>query len=248
MKLITSTANPEIKKVASLGQAKNRYEEKKFIAEGFRTISTLIDGGMVLVQLYVTEHMLDQAQSLTDASHITQVSENVLKKMSQASTPSGILGVFKMPMPLAPHTLTDGLVMAQISDPGNMGTLIRTCAAMNVKSVIVIEGVDPFNPKVIQASAGTIAYVHIYQLQWHELLENKGKLKLQALVVTGGKNLKEVKPHNALIVVGSEAHGIPEQWIEDCDGTITILMPGRTESLNAAIAGSITLYELFSRD
>ncbi len=123
-----------------------------------------------------------------------------------------------------------------------MGTLIRTAAAMNKKTIVCVESVDPWNPKVVQATAGAIGSVNIFCINWDELLLNKKNLSLCALVAINGKNPDTVNLQNSLIVVGNEAHGIPEQWIAACDTQITLPMPGKFESLNAAVAGSIALY------
>ena len=242
MKTINSRTNETIKHVASLNQKKQRSAHKQFIAEGLRTCTTLIESGANLLQFFVTEQHVDAAQKLVDEQLITIVADFVMEKLSSASTPSGIIGQFAMPEMLSAHALSSGLVLAEISDPGNMGTLIRTAAALNQKSIVLIGGADPYSPKVIQSSAGTIGMVNIFQWEWHELLEQKGKHALIALVVSGGKTPSEITAQNALLVVGSEAHGIPEQWIQDCDEALTLPMPGSTESLNAAVAGSIALY------
>ena len=113
---------------------------------------------------------------------------------------------------------------------------------MNKKTVIVIEGVDPWNPKVVQASAGTIGLVTIFQLSWQQLLKNKKTHKLCALVISNGKKSEDIDFKNMLLIVGSEAHGIPPAWIDQCEEKLTLPMPGRLESLNAAVAGSIALY------
>ena len=122
-----------------------------------------------------------------------------------------------------------------------MGTLIRTCAAFDKHSVVVVEGCDPYSPKVIQSSAGTIAQVTIFQWSWQELLEHKGSIELICLVPEGGSIPYKINVPECLIVIGSEAHGIPEEWIASCQYKTTIPMPGGTESLNAAVAGAIAL-------
>ena len=244
MKTITSRQNQEIKDLVKLKLQKERKKQNKFLAEGIRVCKTLIEAGSTLENLYITENMLDKAKKLTLADKITVVSEPVMAKISSVSTPSGILGVFQIPLPPPPraNTLTPGLILAQISDPGNMGTLIRSCTAMGFTSVVTIEGAYPWSPKVVQASAGQIASVNIFRWTWQEVLKNKGTLQLIALVIKGGKDPKDMDLQNSLLVVGSEAHGIPEQWINDCNAILTIPMPGKTESLNAAVAGSIALY------
>lgn len=242
MKSITSRTNPEIKHVASLQSKKHRTEHGQFIAEGIRACSTLIQHGHTPIALYVTERNITAAEEIIKEAHIVLVSDHVMEKISGATTPSGVLGLFSIPKPPTPNQLTSGLVLARIADPGNTGTLMRTAAALNAKSVVIIEGADPWNPKVIQASAGTIGMLNIFQWNWQELLKHKGDKKLYALVLSEGMDPQNVDKKNALLVVGSEAHGIPQEWIATCDKTVTLAMPGGTESLNAAIAGSIALY------
>lgn len=245
MKTITSRTNEEIKEVCLLHAPKGRKEKNQFIAEGERICSTLVKKGMKIVQLYVTDEHTAWAQKLVNEKVITIVHETVMQKISTASTPSGILGVFEIPA--QPHfsELKPGLVLAQIADPGNMGTLIRTAAALNIPNVIVIEGTDVWSPKVIQACAGTIAQVKIFDTTWESLIKWKKDLRIGALVVKGGKKPSELDCKNMLLVVGNEAHGIQKEWLRDADDFVTIPMPGNIESLNAAVAGSIALYLAF---
>jgi TrmH family RNA methyltransferase len=241
MKTITSVQNNEIQDITQLIHPSERKRKKRFIVEGFRAIETFVKAGHTPVQLYILENKLTEAKTLVDVSIITMVNESVLNRISQTSTPSGFVAVFKIPA--SPKLeLEPGLVLANISDPGNMGTLIRTCAAMGKKSVVIIEGADVWSPKVIQASAGTLALVKIFSCSWQDLVKNKKDLVLTGLVVTGGKKPEEANLTKALLVVGSEAHGIPHEWLADCDELVTLPMPGETESLNAAVAGSIALY------
>ncbi len=247
MKTISSRSHEMIKQVASLQQKKQRSKHNQFVAEGLRTCTTLIQSGHQPVQLFVTEQHATRAQKLVSDDKITLVPEHVMEKISGATTPSGIVGQFAIPAAPSADVLTPGLVLAQVADPGNMGTLIRTTAALNHKSVIIVEGADPWSPKVVQASAGTIGMVHIFQWSWHDLLANKKAHQLIGLAVKGGKNLSEFSMHNTLLVVGSEAHGIPDQWLADCNAQLTLPMPRSTESLNAAVAGSIALYVMSMR-
>lgn len=236
---ITSIQNPEIKDVAKLADAKDRKSQQRFIAEGLRTIATFIENNKIPMQLYATPRMQEQVQQLT--LEFTLVSEPVMAKMSQASTPSGVLGVFAIPKQPDPLKLGEGIVLAQLTDPGNIGTLIRTCAALGRYSVVAIETADLWSPKVIQASAGTIAKMQVFHWSWEDLLRHKRTMNLVGLVVSNGELLKKKLP-NSLLVIGSEAHGIPAHWVEQCDQAVTLPMPGEVESLNAGVAGSIAMY------
>jgi len=242
MKAISSRTNPEIKHLASLHAKKYRTEHGQFIAEGIRACSTLITSGHQPIALYVTKSNLAKIQHSIDEKDIVLVDDHVMEKISTSTTPSGIVGLFSIPKSPTPDQLTRGLVLAGISDPGNTGTLMRTAAALNAKSIVLVEGADPWSPKVIQASAGTIGMLTIFQWSWKELLAHKGNTKLCALIISGGKGPQEIDWRNTLLVIGSEAHGIPQEWVDACDTTVTLPMPGGTESLNAAVAGSIALY------
>ncbi len=239
---ITSLTNPLIKGIARLHEAKERRQKKLCIIEGTRAIKTGLTR-LKLHKIVCTAAGLDEALQLTNVRNIVCVSSDVMKKISTATTPSGILAVFGIPTP--EKTLDRGLVLARVSDPGNMGTLIRTAGACGIRSIIVVEGTDPWSPKVIQASAGTIALVDIFQWDWKTLMASRKSLKLAALVPTGGSSIDSLKPSNTLLVVGNEAHGIPAEWLSQCEERITLPMPGGTESLNASIAGSIALYMTF---
>lgn len=247
IKTITSKTNEEIKLVCALHDRKGRQEQNRFMAEGLRTVSTLVKNGMKVVQLYTTQELLNEAQRLVNESMITLVADTVMQKMSAASTASGFLAVFEIPAQPNFSQLSSGIVLANITDPGNMGTLIRTASALNLKTVIIVDGADVWSPKVVQATAGTLAFMNIFTPSWQTLVKWKKDTKLCALVVKGGKAPSQLNFENSLLVVGNEATGIAQEWLRDCDEYMTIPMPGKTESLNAAIAGSIGLYLAFAK-
>lgn len=242
MKTINSRQNPHVKALVALKAARGRRAQGKFLAEGLRVCQSLLETGWEPTGLYAVEKMAPEALKIVGEDKITLVSEPVMAKLTQASSPSGIVGVFKIPKKPKTEKLSSGIVLAEIADPGNMGTLIRTCAAMGHTSVVVVGGVDVWSHKVIQASAGAIAKVNIFSWSWEKLIQNKKDKKLVALVVKDGQPPEKIDLKNSLLVVGNEAHGIPHQWIAACDKKMTLPMPGKIESLNAAVAGAIGLY------
>lgn len=241
---ITSITNPQVMHVASLHTKKGRDAAGLFIAEGLRTCSTLATSHVRLQRVYVLKDFRAAAESFAPRELITEVTVRIMEKMSTSSSPSGIVGLFAIPTPaqlLQP--LHSGIVLAQISDPGNMGTLIRTAAALHLDGVVVIEGADIWSPKVVQASAGTVGQIPLYNWAWDELKRHLPQVKLAALVVTAGTAITELDyTQPRLFVVGNEAHGLPAAWQAVCDERVTLPMPGGVESLNAAVAGSIALY------
>ena len=243
MKIIRSVQNELIKKIVKLKTSKERQEQRLFLVEGQRTVEAFSHAGWKPRELFVIESLLEQAVKLFSCEP-TLVSDHVMEKISSTATPSGIVAVF--PLPQEKQTkLTKGLVLSDISDPGNMGTLIRSSAAFGYKTIVIIGGCDPYSPKVIQASAGALAHVTLVQLTWSELLQKKENLKLCALVVKGGiDRLQDLAKKSFLLVVGNEAHGLSKEQVADCDIQFTLPMNESTESLNAAVAGSIALFLL----
>lgn len=242
MKYLSSLQNSEIKDLVSLQTSKGRSKLKKCLFQGLRTIETGLNSKLKLDKIYVTEPNLSKVSDLVFSEKIILITEQIAQKISTVKESSGLIATFFIPDSLSCHDIGPGVVLAQISDPGNMGTLIRTAAACDVKNVIIVEGVDPWSPKVIQSSAGTIAFVNIFALSWSDLLIRKKNLKLCSLVVKNGISIKDINSSESLLVVGNEAHGLPTEWQRDCDALVTLPMPGDTESLNASVAGSIALY------
>ena len=246
---LNSIKNPKVALLRSLHQSKARNLHQQFLAEGLRTCQTLIKSNIGLIELFCTEKTFAQAKKLVAAQNVTIVSQEVMERISTATTPSGCLGLFTIPKNPNLSQLTSGIVLSHLADPGNIGTLIRTAVALNLKSVVMIAGADIYNPKIIQASAGTLGLINIFKTSWPELQSyaaQKG-LTLSALVVKGGKNPATITDSDRLLVIGNEANGVPADMLATCDDSITIPMPGSAESLNAAIAGSIASYLIFNR-
>ena len=244
IKTITSLDNAEVKHVVQLHKKKYRDQVQQFIAEGYKACLTLAQSTIKMKALYVTE----PAMQLYDISAFPVdpriITDKVCDKMTASSTPSGVIGIFEIPY----HDFevaAPGIVLAQVQDPGNMGTLLRSAAAFGITNVYCLQTVDPYHPKVIQATAGTLHTLRIFQTEWDMLTNFKTEhMNLCSLVPTGGAHPNTLDKQNTLLVVDNEAHGIPQEWIAASDCKITIPMPGNTESLNAAVAGSLGMYFL----
>ena len=252
IKKITSRQNKEIQLIHALQSTKGRNEQGRFIAQGKRVCKTILEHhkNTSLVQLYILKSSFLAAQtllschptSLDSSVYITLVNDAVMDKISTVQTAPGIVGVFTQPKILPLSQLSFGLILARVRDPGNVGTLIRSATAFGARSIVLIESADPWNQKVVQASAGTITFLPLFILRWQQLIDNKKNLSLCALVPSNGKHPNNISLRNTLLVVGGETTGIPDEWLKHCDMQLTLPMTGNIESLNAAVAGSIALY------
>jgi TrmH family RNA methyltransferase len=232
----------QIKLITSLQQKKFRQTHKLFIAEGAKVIQEFLQSNFVLEHLFVTETIFTEV----DNSQITTISESDLKKITCLATPNNCLALFKIPE--QKKTVNSGLIVAldDIRDPGNLGTIIRLCDWFGVSQIICSEQtVDVYNPKVIQATMGSISRVTVSYLN----LENYIKEANSPVYGTfmDGKNVyNEVLPENAILILGNEANGISNQLEQLVSNKIAIPRFGnlqQTESLNVATATAIFLSE-----
>ena len=182
MKIITSVHNDQIKHLINLGKKSYRMQHQEFLIEGTRAYHELVQLYQPLALFMTQEYKNTHQDALAHEEITTILAPHVMEKISTAATPSGICAIFAIPgQQLLPKT-GPGIVLMDVHDPGNMGTLIRTAAAMNIKEVIIIGGVDPYSPKVIQSTAGCLAAVRLYQTTFDTLVAQH-ELQLCALVV-----------------------------------------------------------------
>lgn len=239
MKYISSVHNEQVKHIVDLQNKWYRYEHAQFVVEGTRACSQLFETHQPIA-IFMTETYYKSHEFAIYEDIIIGVAEHVMAKMCTSKNPSGICATFSIPAKKPLPQNGPGLVLVEVSDPGNLGTLIRTAAAMNIKEIILVGGVDPYNSKVIQSTTGCLTTLNLYQTSWQELLEQQ--LPLCALVVKNGSNPDQIDFKNKFLVVGNEAHGLLPAQVQACKEKMTIPMPGHAESLNAAIAGAIGLY------
>ena len=232
----------QIKLITSLQHKKYRAEHRLFIAEGVKVIQELLASNFVLEHLFETEAIFEQVS----ISQKTAIKEPDMKRISALSSPSSCLAIFKIPQ--ATEIDTKGLTVAldDIRDPGNLGTIIRLCDWFGVTQLLCSqETVDVYNPKVIQATMGSITRVKVNYVYLNDYV-------LQSpLPVFGtfmdGKNLyREVLPKEAILILGNEANGISAELEKSIKNRIAIPRFGniqKTESLNVATATAIFLSE-----
>jgi TrmH family RNA methyltransferase len=232
----------QIKLITGLVQKKNRIEHQLFIAEGIKVIQELFQSDFELVHLYTVANL--NIQVPTDK--ITQITDNELKRISFLTTPNECLALFKIPISSKINDQELIVALDDIRDPGNLGTIIRLCDWFGVKQLICSETtVDVFNPKVVQATMGSLARVTVVYANLAEVLK-KTKLPVYGTFMDGNNIYTEQKTKEGIIVMGNESNGISKNIEQLIQRKITIPRFGsqqKTESLNVATATAITLSE-----
>ena len=232
----------QIKLITSLQHKKYRIEHQLFIAEGVKVIQELLASNFVLEHLFETEAIFEHVT----ISQKTVIKEADMKRITALSSASSCLAIFKIPP--ASKIDTKGLIVAldDIRDPGNLGTIIRLCDWFGVTQLLCSpETVDMYNPKVIQATMGSITRVKVNYVDLNAyLLQNS--LPVFGTFMDGKSLYKDAIPKEAILILGNEANGISVELGKNIKNRIAIPRFGdiqKTESLNVASATAIFLSE-----
>jgi TrmH family RNA methyltransferase len=234
----------EQKQIKSLKYKKYRYKYGLFVVEGVKVIKEFLNSNFKLEMLYSTEDVFKvpegQSKIIDNAS---------LKSISFLSTPQIALALFKIkePKPLDINSFT--LALDTVNDPGNLGTIIRLCDWFDVRRILCTkETVDCYNPKVVQATMGSLARVDLHYVDLTEVLQTT-TLPIYASDMHGESLYDSKLSQDSILVMGNESHGVSEE-ISNLATALTIPkfgMHNKTESLNVAMATSIMLSEFKRR-
>lgn len=232
----------QIKLIISLHQKKHRLANGMFLAEGEKVIKELLDSEFILESLYSTDLSFESVAK----ESFFNVSEADLKKMSALTTPNNCLAVFRIPVSKTVDHKDLILVLDDIRDPGNLGTIIRLCDWFGIKELVCSkETVDLYNPKVVQSSMGSLTRVNINYVDLEDFI-SKSTSPIFGTFMDGQNIYKATLPTEGLIVMGNEANGISEKIEKLIQNRIAIPRFGnlqKTESLNVATATAIILSE-----
>jgi TrmH family RNA methyltransferase len=253
---LTSTHNPVIKYVRSLERAAVRREDGVYIAEGVRLVREALSAGQTpTLALYAPEilqrspegsRLLDDLVASSDESH--EVDPHVLRAAAQTEHPTGALTVLKLPAvrPLDQQREAHfGVILDTVSDPGNAGTIARTALAAGADFLVsTTNSVDLYGPKVVRAGMGAHFRLPLYVgIPWNELRHTLGDTAFVAASAHGEHSVYHFEwPDHAVLVVGSEAHGLSAEAKRAVQVRVRIPMKTGVESLNAAIAAGILIY------
>ncbi len=240
--VITSTDNDRIKGYIKLKERKNRKKNNEFLVEGEHLVLEACKKGIV------KEIILEQDSSFITDLPTIYVSKEIINKISELDTPSNIMAVCKMiDNKIIGNRL---LLLDDIQDPGNLGTIIRSALAFNVDTIILSPNtVDLYNPKVVRATQGMMFHINIVTCDLKEAINDlkKENIPVYGTRVDSGTDvrvLREEKTDKYALIMGNEGNGVSTDILDMCDEYLYIKMNDKVESLNVGVATSIILYEL----
>ena len=235
-------AKSKVKYIQSLGHKKFRDEEYAFVAEGPKLLRELLLEKVEIKELFATREWIDENKKLLNNILVTEITQQELERISFLTTPNKVLAIVKK---IDEETKIDckdkiTLMLDTIQDPGNMGTIIRTADWFGVLQIICSHDcADIYNPKVVQASMGSIARVNVYYSEPKEFLRQQ-QVRIYAAALEG-KDVRQTKISEGIIIIGSESRGIHPEILAMANAKINIRRIGKAESLNAAVATGIIL-------
>lgn len=248
---ITSRRNPLIvEAVKLLSDTAYRKQSNLIAAEGTKLLFDAMSSGAEVEFAVATEDIWTGLEG-SGIKRLAVVPGQLFKSISTQKTPQGV--IFFAGRPTVPEKLEYGsyVVLDGVQDPGNVGTVIRTAAAFGIHGVIVCgSSADPFGPKAVRASMGAVFREAVYQMEYDELFENLNKLGIPLIAAMPSGNASDIRELGTLpaaVVVGSEGSGVSRVLLEKCLAAVTIPMVQGTESLNAAVAASILIWEISGR-
>jgi TrmH family RNA methyltransferase len=236
-----------------------RWSEGVCVLEGPDLVASALAAGVEFEAIYIDQaHVHHGSSELYEiaARHgvrVYSLAPGVLEKIADAATPQPVLAAVRLPVVEVDAIAAEGLVLVlhDVRDPGNAGTLIRSADAAGATAVVFTgHSVDPFNPKTLRATAGSIFHLPVAVGELASALHSFASRGAGtfATVVRGGVDHRDVDYSNAtVVVIGNESDGLDDESIALCDSAITIAMAGSSESLNAGVAGSLIAFEAMWR-
>lgn len=255
MQRISSKDNNLIKHIKKLKEKKYRDEYKEYVVEGLKLIDEAIKEGAEISEIIVCEGC-DKSELIE--SHLKYemaryeciyVPQNIFKMLSDVENPQGILAVIKLNNGEDEIKYDEDIILAldDIQDPGNLGTILRTADSIGLKQILVSKGtVDPFNPKVVRSTMGATFRVKVIECEnLKETLKEtqKNGYKVMCTSLDAKHSIYKTDYNKKVIVIGNEANGVSKEIQKLADEKVIIPMLGKTESLNAAVATGVILYE-----
>ena len=255
MQVITSKDNEFVKHVKKLKEKKYRDQSQEFIIEGIKLVKEAIEEKANIKQIIICDNCEDTGIIPKDLMYeiakynCVYVTENILKTMSDVNAPQGIMAIIERNNNENNIDYNQDIIVVldDIQDPGNLGTILRTVDSIGLNQILVSKGTaDCYNPKVVRSTMGAIFRIKIIECAdleqtLKEIQKNNFKLVVSSLQTNN--SLYDINFNKKVIIIGNEAKGVEPQIQKMADEKIKIPMLGKTESLNASVATGIILYE-----
>ncbi len=235
--------NSEIKLIKSLSLKKNRLKHQLFVVEGKKNVQELLSSDYEVQKLYATNNWID----INKGVKVQRVSNIELNRVSNQSSPNEVLALVKIKKHLKPPNSAITLILDDINDPGNMGTIIRICDWFGVYSVVSSNNtVDIYNPKVVQSTMGSIFRVAVTYTDLTEYMRHV-KVPIYGAFMNGNDVNNVSFAERLCLVMGNESKGINKDLLKYIDNSVCVKnVGGNAESLNVATATSILLHAICS--
>lgn len=250
MKFIESKKNEDIKQINKLNKTKYIKKTGTFLIEGFHLVREADANDQDIVTLLVTEKYQEDRLAKKYYDQTLVITEDIAQQLSETKTPQGIFAVVKINEPdETPDLSGQWVILADVQDPGNVGTIVRTADAAGYDGVITsLDTADIYQPKVQRSMQGSQFHLPIYRMDLQQAI---GAAKDAGLTVYGSEVNDQAVPYNTLekvndfaLIMGNEAHGLDEKTLQMTDKNIFIPLLGKAESLNVAVASGILMYGL----
>ena len=256
--IITSVQNNKIKNLRSLSKKHTRDELNMFVAEGDKVIRDAITAELSTEEIFVLDAKSDKFTPLLQLAKqndipITLVNDKVMSAISQTKSPQGVVAAFYKNTQDFSYDILDTIrfaaILEEIKDPGNLGTIIRTCDAVGVDIIFTENCTDIYNNKVIRASMGSIFNIPCYDTNIHDCINYMSKYSWQVGCghLNGNNFYERNQGDKVSLVIGNEAKGITDATSELCTNLWKLPMNGKADSLNASIAAGIMLYDIHNK-
>ncbi|MBO5412096.1 MAG: RNA methyltransferase [Clostridia bacterium] len=241
--ILTSKNNPLIKETATLKDKKGRKTHGLFLVEGKKMFSECLTSGLEIERVFLAESYLEELPSLS--LETVRVSDDVFRFLSDEKTPQGVLCRVRIPMREMVAPTGKCLLLDGVSDPGNVGTILRTANAAGYREVYLTETcADPYSPKSVRASMSGLFFTKLYFGTREEILSVLDGTPIVVADMDGENVFSFQAPEKFALVIGNEANGVSEETLKKANYTVKIPMRETQESLNAGVSAGILMYML----
>ena len=260
--IITSFSNPKIKLIRKLDQKKFRQDTGLFFVEGLRSVGEAvqthapIESLVIAPELLISEFGLNLLEdpAVRNIDRIEVIAE-IYEKIAHKEGPQGIGALVRQnwqtlsTINILPQDIW--IALDRISDPGNLGTIMRTADAVGSRGIILLgDSTDPYDPTAVKASMGAIFSLNLIHCPWQDFSDWKAQ---KGITMVGTSDRAEkaftavIYQRPLILLMGSERHGLTDEMMSACDQMVAIPMVGRGDSLNVAVATAVVLYEIYKR-